>query len=234
MLVEQKGEDCMHQRSTCCHRKNLMWCDCVIFVKKNYILDNPNVADALSRRYREVRNKEFICKPCHTKLKHSQFSKVNSNDVEHSENVVVMNSNDTTLSMEFHMTSPDFTQNAKYTNHCICTCCYKPDLPRSQCIISKASRYNSDNSVISNGLSNHFVAFTAKEFICKKCDKSLLAEKCLLMLLMPDVDYKIANRKCVFTLKVYQLKVYFLTSQHMETTYWPLKYMRIVCNIMIV
>ena len=54
-----------------------------------------------------MRNKEFICKPCHTKLQHGHFSKVDSNDVEHSENVVVMNSNDTTLSMEFHMTSPD-------------------------------------------------------------------------------------------------------------------------------
>ena len=162
---------------TCCHRKNLMQCDCVIFVKKNYNLDNSNVADALSRRYREVRHKEFICKPCHTKLQHGHFSKVNSNDVDHSENVVVMNSNDTTLSMEFHMTSPDFTQNPTYTNHCICTCCHKPDLPRSQCIIFKASRYNSDNSVISHALSNHFVVSTAKEFICKKCDKSLLAEK---------------------------------------------------------
>ena len=157
--------------------KNLMQCDCVIFLKKNYNLDNSNVADALSRRYREVRHKEFICKPCHTKLQHSHFSKVNSNGVDHSENIVVMNSNDTTLSMEFHMTSPDFTQNPTYTNHCICTCCHKSDLPRSQCIIFKASRYNSDNSVISHALSNHFVVSTAKEFICKKCDKSLLAEK---------------------------------------------------------
>ena len=33
------------------------------------------------------------------------------------------------------------------------------------------------NSAISNALSNCFVASTAKEFICKKCDKSLLAEK---------------------------------------------------------
>ena len=88
-----------------------------------------------------------------------------------------MNSNDTTLSMEFHMTSPDFTQNPTYTNHCICTCCHKPDLPRSQCIIFKASRYNSGNSVISHALSNCFVVSIAKEFICKKCDKSLLAEK---------------------------------------------------------
>ena len=94
-------------------QKNLIQCDCVIFVKKNYILDNPKVADALLSRYREVRNEEFICKPCLTKLQHSHFSKVNSNDVEHSENVAVMNSNDTTLSMEFHMTSPDFTQNPK-------------------------------------------------------------------------------------------------------------------------
>ena len=118
--------------------------------------------------------------------------------------------------MELHMTTPDFTQNPKYTNHYICTCCHKPDLPRSQCIIFKASRYNSDNSVISNALSNCFVASTAKEFICKKCDKSLLAEKCLLM---PDVDYKIPNRKYVFAAKAYQLKVYLLTSYNMETTY---------------
>ena len=86
-----------------------------------------------------MRNKELICKPCHTKLQHRHFSKVNSNDVDHSENIAVMNSNDTTLSMEFHMTSRDFTQNPTYTNHCIYTCCHKPDLPRSQCIIFKAS-----------------------------------------------------------------------------------------------
>ena len=163
-----------------------------------------------------MRHKEFICKPCHTKLQHSHFSKVNFNGVDHSENIVVMNSNDTALSMEFHMTLPDFTQNPTYTNNCICTCCHKSDLPRPQCIIFKASRYNSDNSVISHALSNHFVVSTAKEFICKKCDKSLLAEKCLLM---PDVDYKIPNRKYVCTAMAQQLKLYSLTSQLMETTY---------------
>ena len=41
----------------------------------------------------------------------------------------------------------------------------------------KASRYNSDNSVISHALSNCFVVSMGKEFICEKCDKSLLAEK---------------------------------------------------------
>ena len=56
---------------TCCHRKNLMWCDCVIFLKKNYDIDNSNIADALTSRYREVGNKEFICKSCHTKLQQS-------------------------------------------------------------------------------------------------------------------------------------------------------------------
>ena len=166
-----------------------------------------------------MRNKEFICKPCHTKLQHGHFSKVNPSDVDHSENVVVMNSNDTTLSVEFHMTSPDFTQNPTYTNHCICTCCNKPDLPRYQCIIFKASRYNSDDSVIFHALSNHFVISMAKEFICKNVINHCWLKKCLLMLLMPDVDYKIPSRKYVCTAKAHQLKVYFLTSQHMETTY---------------
>ena len=115
-----------------------------------------------SRRCREVRNKEFICKPCHTKLQHGHLSNVNSNDVEHSKYVVLMNSNDITQSMELHMRSPDFTQNPKYTNHCIYTCCHKPDLPRSQCMIFKGSKYNSDNTIVSNALSNHFVASTNK------------------------------------------------------------------------
>ena len=41
----------------CCHRNNLMQCDCVIFLKKNYDVDNSNIADALSRRQWEVRKK---------------------------------------------------------------------------------------------------------------------------------------------------------------------------------
>ena len=90
------------------------------------------------------------------------LSTVNSNDVENSENVRSMNSNDMTQSIELHMSSPDFTQNPKYTNHCICTCCHKPDLPRSQCIIFKTSRYNSDNTVLSNALSKPLCCFHNK------------------------------------------------------------------------
>ena len=88
------------------------------------------------------------------------------------------------------MTSPDFTQNPKYTNHCICTCCHKPDLPRSQCIIFKASRYNSDNSVISNALSNHFVASTAEEFICKS-----VINHCWLKKMPVDARCRLQNTK---------------------------------------
>ena len=162
---------------TCCQRKNLMRCDCVIFVKKNYDTDNTNIPNALSNRYREVGNKEFICKPCHTRLQNKHDNTQNSHSVDNSKNIDIMNSNDTTPLMEFNTTSLDFTQNPTYTNHCICTCCHKPDLPRSQCIIFKVQRYNSDNTVISQALSNHFIIATGKEFICKKCDKSLLAEK---------------------------------------------------------
>ena len=148
---------------------------------------------------------------------------MNSNDVEHSENVVVMNSNDMTQSMQLHMTSPGFTQNPKCTNHSICMCYHKPALTRSQCIIFKASRYNSDNTVVSNALSNHFVASTTKEFIFKNMINHCWLQKCLLM---PDADYKIPDRKYVFTAKAYQMTVYILTSQNMGTTYLPLKYMR--------
>ena len=90
-------------------QENLIWCDCVIFLKKIYDIDNLNIADALSSRYREVGNKEFICKPCHTKLQNSHCNTLNSNAVDHSKNIIVRNSNDTTPSMEFNMTSLDFT-----------------------------------------------------------------------------------------------------------------------------
>ena len=129
LMVKENGEELIQGRSMAVFvkvvTKNLMQCDCVIFLKKNYDIDNSNIAGALSSRYREVGNKEFICKPCHTKLQHSHFSTLNLNGVDHSKNMVVMNSNDTTPSMAFHMTSPDFTQNPTYTNHCICTCCHK-------------------------------------------------------------------------------------------------------------
>ena len=58
---------------TCCHENNLRLCHFVIFIKKNYKFDNHTIAETLSRRQIEVRNKEFICKPCHNKLNDGKF-----------------------------------------------------------------------------------------------------------------------------------------------------------------
>ena len=63
---ESKSYGCV---STCCHAKKLMCCDCAIFVWWNYDFDNPVITAALSSHYREIRNKEFICKQCHEQLR---------------------------------------------------------------------------------------------------------------------------------------------------------------------
>ena len=41
----------------------------VIFLRNNYYFDIPAVANALSKRYREI-----ICKPCHKQLKDGKYS----------------------------------------------------------------------------------------------------------------------------------------------------------------
>ena len=69
------------------------------------------------------------------------------------------------------------TQTILLTNYCLCTCCRKTVLPRSQCIIFKESKYNFGNVVVQEALSNRFSIPTSKEYICKKCDKHLLVEK---------------------------------------------------------
>ena len=58
----------------CCHADDLPRYQCVIFVRNSYNFDIPAVADALSKRYREIRQKEFICKPCHKQLKDGTYS----------------------------------------------------------------------------------------------------------------------------------------------------------------
>ena len=63
------------------------------------------------------------------------------------------------------------------TNHCLCTCCHKTDIPRQQCIIFKESKYIFDNAVVGEALSNRFSIPISKEYICQKCDKHLLVEK---------------------------------------------------------
>ena len=69
---ESKKYGCL---CTCCHRNDLPWYHCVIFVKHNYNLNIPAVANALSKRCRKIRQKEYICKPCHKELKDGKYSK---------------------------------------------------------------------------------------------------------------------------------------------------------------
>ena len=73
----------------------------------------------------------------------------------------------------FDSTSLHATQNPQVTNCCLCTCCHKPDILRKQCVIFNIQRYNMSNQMVSQALSSRISIPTAKEFICKKCDKSL-------------------------------------------------------------
>ena len=61
-------------------------------------------------------------------------------------------------------------------NYCLCTCCHKTDIPRLQCIIFKEPKYNFDNTVVVEALSNKFTIPKCTEYICKKCHKDLLQE----------------------------------------------------------
>ena len=70
---------------TCCHKHNFERKNCVIFVRKNYNFNNKLVSKALKQRYREHSNKEFICKPCHRKLKEENFNNNCVNIVEKQE-----------------------------------------------------------------------------------------------------------------------------------------------------
>ena len=44
---------------TCCHKHHLPWYQCVIFLRNNYNFDIPAIANALSKRHREMRHKEI-------------------------------------------------------------------------------------------------------------------------------------------------------------------------------
>ena len=59
---------------TYCHADDLPRYQCVIFLRNNYNFDIPPVANVLSKIYREIRQKEFICKPCHKQLKEGTYS----------------------------------------------------------------------------------------------------------------------------------------------------------------
>ena len=71
-MKESKKYGCV---CTCCHANDMPQYNCVIFLRQNYNLNIPAVANALSKRYREIRQKEFICKPYHKKQKDCKYSK---------------------------------------------------------------------------------------------------------------------------------------------------------------
>ena len=108
--------------------------NCVIFVKKNYDFKNDVIVCALENQYREHNNKEFICKPCHKKLKEGKLqptacdNQMSSTQQSHPP-----------LSDVMQLPSNRYLQNPKVTNKCLCICCCKDDILRCQCVVFKES-----------------------------------------------------------------------------------------------
>ena len=145
---------------TCCHKDDLPQYKSVIFLKYNNNFDIPAVANALSKRHREIRQKEFICKPCHKLLKDGKYSNnvqnCNNSDLfwshlnheEDSQDNVHESRTHNENNMTCDFPSLYMTQTTTLTNYCLCTCCHKTDIPRLQCIIFKEAKYNFGNAVV--------------------------------------------------------------------------------------
>ena len=128
---------------SCCHEDDFPRYQCVIFPRNNYIFDIPAVANALSKRYREIRQKEFLCKPCHKQLKDGTYS----NNVQNCDNSDLFGSNftheqndqhtlyrsrtDNESNMTYNFPAQYMTQSTILTNYCLCTCFHKTDIPWS-------------------------------------------------------------------------------------------------------
>ena len=74
---------------TCCYGDDLLQYKFVIFLQNNYNFDIPAVANALSKRCRAIRQKEFICKPHHKQLEDGKYS----NNVQNCGNFDLLGSN---------------------------------------------------------------------------------------------------------------------------------------------
>ena len=118
---------------TCYHRNNLPQYHCIIFVRQNYNLNIPAVANALSKQYREIRQKEFIYKPCHKELKDGNYSKnvqncpnsdmfgSNANHDQHSQDNVEESRTHPANNITCDFPTNDTTQPTIFTNYCLCT-----------------------------------------------------------------------------------------------------------------
>ena len=145
---------------TCCHADDLPQCKCVIFLRNNHNFDIPAVANALSKRYREIIQKELICKPCHKQLKDGKYSKnvqnccnsylfgSNLNHEQNDQDTVHGSRTHNESNMTCNFPTQYMTWSTTLTNYCLCTCCHKTDIQRSQCIIFKESKYDFSNAVV--------------------------------------------------------------------------------------
>ena len=145
---------------TCCHKDDLPQYKCVIFLRNDCNFDIPAVANALSKRQREIRQKEFICKPCHKQLKDGKYSNnaqncdnsdlfgLHLNHAEGSQDNVHESGTYNENNMTCDFPSLYMTQTTTLTNYCLCTYCHKTDIPRSQCIIFKEAKYNFGSAIV--------------------------------------------------------------------------------------
>ena len=124
----------------------------------------------------------------------------------------------------FDSTSLHAIQNPQVTNCCLCTCCHKPDILRKQCVIFNIQRYNMSNQMVSQALSSRISIPTAKEFICKKCDKSLRFGQ-MPMDAEVSYNYKHLNKaNPVFPTKLrLEIKHTSLIGQDMVRTFWQMR-----------
>ena len=97
-------------------------------------------------------------------------------------------------------------------NKCVCTCCHITDMNRQKCIIFKESRYNMGNFTVQKALQYRYHYPTAKEFICKKCDKSLLKYK------LPSESVCSPTKKCIIDKECVVCKEY--RSGQMQIFQW--------------
>ena len=163
--------------------------NCVIFVKHNYNLNIPAVANALSKWYWEIRWKEFICKSCHKEIKDGKYSK----NVQNCPNCDMFGSNVNDNQNDQHNVQEQTIYNEKQYHIWFPSKLYITEYHFDKLLFvyhvaikliyhdhnvsySKNQKYNYDNSIIVEALSHRFSVPTSQEHICKKCDKDLLEE----------------------------------------------------------
>ena len=96
--------------------------------------------------------KNSYAKPCHKQLKdgtcsnnvencgNSDLFGSNFTHEQNGEDIVYRSRTHNESNMTYDFPAQYMTQSTTLTNYCLCTCCHKTDIPRSQCIIFKESK----------------------------------------------------------------------------------------------